>query len=163
MLLCAVEPRVDLGASLLIVPLATAAAFLDHRRWRGNYASSLRHPRRRTTVPDADPTRSAHPSRWRCSPGRQACGRSRAATASPVSVIQGAPSDVRRDRADDRHALPERGRDDRALHHEGRPISRANIAGEVVIGDNGSTDGSRELARKLGARRRRTSPRLRRA
>ncbi len=31
-------------------------------------------------------------------------------------------------------------------------LARAGIEGEVVIGDNGSTDGSQELARKLGAR-----------
>ncbi|NVB78312.1 MAG: glycosyltransferase family 2 protein [Kofleriaceae bacterium] len=31
-------------------------------------------------------------------------------------------------------------------------LARANISGEVVIGDNGSTDGSQELARKHGAR-----------
>ena len=31
-------------------------------------------------------------------------------------------------------------------------LKRAGIAGEVVIGDNGSTDGSQEIARKAGAR-----------
>lgn len=31
-------------------------------------------------------------------------------------------------------------------------LQRAGIAGEVVIGDNGSTDGSQEIARKAGAR-----------
>jgi len=31
-------------------------------------------------------------------------------------------------------------------------LARAQIRGEVVIGDNGSTDGSQELARRLGAR-----------
>jgi len=31
-------------------------------------------------------------------------------------------------------------------------LDRAGIAGEVVIGDNGSTDGSQEIARKAGAR-----------
>jgi glycosyltransferase involved in cell wall biosynthesis len=33
-----------------------------------------------------------------------------------------------------------------------RILREHNIAGEVVIGDNGSTDGSQEIARKLGAR-----------
>src|SRR3954453_19109924 len=33
-----------------------------------------------------------------------------------------------------------------------RYLERANIEGEVVIGDNGSTDGSQEIARKAGAR-----------
>jgi glycosyltransferase involved in cell wall biosynthesis len=33
-----------------------------------------------------------------------------------------------------------------------RYLSRSGVSGEVVIGDNGSTDGSQEIARKLGAR-----------
>jgi glycosyltransferase involved in cell wall biosynthesis len=33
-----------------------------------------------------------------------------------------------------------------------RTLQENNISGEVVIGDNGSTDGSQEIARKLGAR-----------
>ena len=33
-----------------------------------------------------------------------------------------------------------------------RFLSRADISGEVLIADNGSTDGSREIAEKLGAR-----------
>src|SRR6185295_5584446 len=31
-------------------------------------------------------------------------------------------------------------------------LERAKIAGEVVIGDNGSTDGSQDIARRCGAR-----------
>ena len=31
-------------------------------------------------------------------------------------------------------------------------LDRSGVAGEIVIGDNGSTDGSRELARRCGAR-----------
>ena len=31
-------------------------------------------------------------------------------------------------------------------------LARTGIAGEVVIADNGSTDGSQDLARSLGAR-----------
>src|SRR5512143_4358384 len=31
-------------------------------------------------------------------------------------------------------------------------LEKAGISGEVVIGDNGSTDGSQEIARKAGAR-----------
>src|SRR5262245_12542066 len=31
-------------------------------------------------------------------------------------------------------------------------LARAGIAGEVVIGDNGSTDGSQDIARRAGAR-----------
>jgi glycosyltransferase involved in cell wall biosynthesis len=31
-------------------------------------------------------------------------------------------------------------------------LARSGVAGEVVIGDNGSTDGSQEIARRLGAR-----------
>src|SRR5512143_58470 len=31
-------------------------------------------------------------------------------------------------------------------------LKRAGIEGEIVIGDNGSTDGSQEIARKAGAR-----------
>jgi len=33
-----------------------------------------------------------------------------------------------------------------------RALREANIAGEVVIRDNGSTDGSVEIAERLGAR-----------
>ena len=33
-----------------------------------------------------------------------------------------------------------------------RFLSQANISGEVLVADNGSTDGSREIAEKLGAR-----------
>src|ERR1700756_3236136 len=33
-----------------------------------------------------------------------------------------------------------------------RFLSQADISGEVLIADNGSTDGSREIAEKLGAR-----------
>src|SRR5688500_7725468 len=33
-----------------------------------------------------------------------------------------------------------------------RAFESHGIAGEVIIGDNGSTDGSQEIARKLGAR-----------
>ena len=31
-------------------------------------------------------------------------------------------------------------------------LERAGISGEVLIGDNGSTDGSQEIARRAGAR-----------
>ena len=31
-------------------------------------------------------------------------------------------------------------------------LARSGVAGEIVIGDNGSTDGSQEIARRLGAR-----------
>ena len=31
-------------------------------------------------------------------------------------------------------------------------LERSGIAGEVLIGDNGSTDGSQDIARRLGAR-----------
>ena len=31
-------------------------------------------------------------------------------------------------------------------------LERAGVVGEIVIADNGSTDGSQELARSLGAR-----------
>src|SRR5438046_2284148 len=33
-----------------------------------------------------------------------------------------------------------------------RALSRAGISGEVILADNGSTDGSREIARRQGAR-----------
>src|SRR6266536_5789273 len=31
-------------------------------------------------------------------------------------------------------------------------LSRSGVSGEIVVGDNGSTDGSQEIATKLGAR-----------
>jgi glycosyltransferase involved in cell wall biosynthesis len=31
-------------------------------------------------------------------------------------------------------------------------LARANVAGEVIVADNGSTDGSPEIAERLGAR-----------
>src|SRR5438270_10239630 len=31
-------------------------------------------------------------------------------------------------------------------------LERSGVSGEIVVGDNGSTDGSQEIARELGAR-----------
>jgi len=51
------------------------------------------------------------------------------------------------------HALPERGGDvERCVTSAREAIERAGLAGEVVVADNGSTDGSQELAARAGAR-----------
>ncbi len=51
-------------------------------------------------------------------------------------------------------ALPQRGRDAGGLRSQGNGISWSShgVAGEVLIADNGSTDGSQDLARAAGAR-----------
>jgi hypothetical protein len=47
--------------------------------------------------------------------------------------------------------MPQRGRNDRYLRASGY-LSRSRIRGEVLIADNGSSDGSPEIAQRLGAR-----------
>ena len=49
--------------------------------------------------------------------------------------------------------MPERGEDRGYLRHQGiRLASAARCPGEVIVADNGSTDGSRTIAARLGAR-----------
>ena len=52
--------------------------------------------------------------------------------------------------------MPQRGGDARDCVPKARACSSVGVAGEVVVADNGSTDGSQELARK---RRRARRPR----
>ena len=67
----------------------------------------------------------------------------------PDSLDAAAPA-----RADGRDALPQRGRDAGDVHPQGQAtaIAALGIAGEVVVADNGSTDGSQDIARAEGAR-----------
>ena len=61
---------------------------------------------------------------------------------------------AQRHRADRRHALPQRGGHAGDLHPQGaRRHGDAGIAGEVIVADNGSTDGSAgDRAQPMGAR-----------
>ena len=52
-----------------------------------------------------------------------------------------------------RHAVPQRGRHARHVHPEGEARDhRAGIDAEIIVADNGSTDGSQDIAERHGAR-----------
>ena len=67
------------------------------------------------------------------------------------------PTSHRNDRALDRHAVPQRGRDARGLHRQGAVATSSAAASPArsIIADNGSTDGSQEIARDARRPRRR--------